>query len=86
MAHEAGVPREETEEQRPAGLCDPERVLRTLRVIEKGTRQAFLDDELGVEETKTILDRIREAKEACEGGDEDACIALDRLTDKLVKG
>ena len=86
MAYESGVTQQETEEQRPAGLCDPERVLRTLRLIEKGTKQAFLDGELTVEDTKTILEGIREAREACEGGDEDACLVLDGLTDKLVKG
>ena len=85
MAYELQVPEEKAEEQTPGGVCDRQRVLRTLRVMEKGTKQAFLDDELGVEDTKVILDRVRQAREACEAGDQNACVVLDALMDELTK-
>jgi len=47
-------------EQMPAvaaeEVCDTEQALLTMRLLERGTRQAFLDGELGVEEAKTRLD------------------------------
>lgn len=84
MAYELQVPEEEAEERR--GVCDRQQVLMTLRLMEKGTKQAFLDNELGVEDTKIILDRVRQAREACEAGSENACVVLDSLMDKLTKG
>jgi len=65
--------------------CDKEEALRTMRLLEKGTRQAFLDGELGVEDTKTRLDQIEEAKERCEAGDVSACQVLDVLVAGLTR-
>ena len=85
MADELQVPEDKGDEQRPQTVCDRDRVLSTLGIVEKGAKQAFLDNELGVEETKTILDQIRQAKEACEAGDENACAVLDNLMSRLTR-
>jgi len=66
-------------------ICIREDPLRTLRLIDKGTRQAFLDDELGIDDTKSILDQINVTRAACETGDESACVLLGNLVDKLTK-
>ena len=85
MAYESQVRGEKAEEPRSQGECDQQRVLNTLSLIEKGAKQAFLDNELGIEETKSILDEIGQAKEACQAGDENACVVLDSLMSRLTK-
>ncbi|MBA7711580.1 hypothetical protein ES703_120546 [subsurface metagenome] len=65
--------------------CDKEEALRTMRLLEKGTRQAFLDGELGVEDTKIRLDEIEEARKHCEAGDINACQVLDVLVVGLTR-
>ena len=85
MADKLQVPENKGDKQRPFSVCDRDRVLSTLGIVEKGAKQAFLDNELGVEETKTILDQIRQAKEACEAGDENACVVLDNLMSRLTR-
>lgn len=66
-------------------LCNREQVLRTMRLLEKGSQQAFLDGEISVEDTKRILDRVKEAKERCEAGDVNACLVLDELVAQLTE-
>ena len=85
MADELQVPEDKGDEQRPLTVCDRDRVLSTLGIVEKGAKQAFLDNELEIEETKTILDQIRQAKEACEAGDENACAVLDNLMSRITR-
>ena len=68
------------------GVCDREHALRTMRLLERGTRQAFLDGELAIEDTKLILDQVKEAKERCEAGDVNACVALKELVVGLTEG
>ena len=65
-------------------VCNREQALRTIRLLEKGTRQAFLDGEVSVEGTKAILDRVKEAKERCTAGDVNACLVLDELVTGLM--
>ncbi len=65
--------------------CNKEEALRTMRLLEKGTRQAFLDGELSVEDTRTRLDQIEEAKERCEAGDVSACQVLGGLVAGLTR-
>lgn len=84
MDDEVRVPPEKLEGQHPV-VCDPEQVEKALHIIEIGTKHAFLDDELGVEETKTILDRIQQAREACESGNQNACSALNDLMNELTR-
>ena len=84
MDNELPVEEKKREEQDIHSECDRRRVFSTLSLMEKGTKQAFLDNELGIEETKGILDEIRHAKEACQTGDENACIVLDSLMSKLT--
>lgn len=66
--------------------CNREEALKTIRLLEKGSRQAFLDGEVSVEDTKRILDRVKEAKESCETGDVNACLVLDELVAQLTEG
>jgi len=66
--------------------CDKEHALRTLRLLEKGARQAFLDSELTIEDAKLILDQVKEAKEHCGAGDVSACVALRKLVTGLTEG
>jgi len=63
--------------------CNTERVLKAMSFLETGVRQAFLDGEFGVEDTKDILSRIAEAKKRCEAGDITVCSALDELVARL---
>jgi len=63
--------------------CDAERVLKAMGFLETGVRQAFLDGEFGVEDTKDILSRIAEARKRCEAGDITVCSALDELVARL---
>lgn len=65
--------------------CNKEEALRTIRLLEKGTRQAFLDGELGVEDTKGRLDQVEQAYKRCEAGDVDACEVLDGLMAGLTR-
>lgn len=65
--------------------CNREQAMRTIRLLEKGSRQAFLDGEISVEDTKAILDRAKEAKEHCEAGDVNACLVLDELVAQLTE-
>ena len=60
-------------------------MLSTIGIVEKGAKQAFLDNELEIEETKIILDEIRHAKEVCKAGDNDACAVLDSLMSRLTR-
>ena len=69
-------------EERP---CNREQALRTIRLLEKGSRQAFLDGEISVEETEAMLNRVEEARERCEAGDVNACIVLNELVAKLTE-
>jgi len=69
-------------EERP---CNREQALRTIRLLEKGSRQAFLDGEISVEDTKVMLDRVEEARERCEAGDVNACLVLDGLVAQLTE-
>lgn len=66
--------------------CDKEHALRTMRLLERGTRHAFLDGELAIEDAKLILDQVKEAKEHCEAGDVNACVALKELVVGLTEG
>ena len=63
--------------------CDRERALRTIGFLDTGVRQAFLAGEVGVEDTKTILDQMKKAKERCQSGDVNACQVLAQLTADL---
>jgi len=78
----------EKEEQAPVipteEVCDKEQALLTMRLLEKGTRQAFIDGELGVEETSAKLNQIKEAKKRCETGDVSACLVLNELLGGLT--
>jgi len=65
-------------------ICDKEQALLTMRLLEKGTRQAFLDGELGVKETSAKLDQINQAKKRCQAGDVSACRVLSELLDGLM--
>ena len=65
--------------------CNAERVLKTMNLLEAGVRQAFLDGEFGVEDTRDILDRIAEAKKRCEAGNIAVCLALDEVVAKLTE-
>ena len=56
--------------------CNTAHALRTIRLLEKGARQAFLDGDVTVEDTKTILDRVKEANKRCETGNVNACLIL----------
>ena len=67
-------------------VCDKEHVLRTMRLLARGTRQAFLDGELAIEDAKLILDQVKEAKERCEAGDVNACVVLKELVVGLTEG
>ena len=69
-------------EERP---CNREQALRTIRLLEKGGRQAFLDGEISVEDTKVMLGRVEEARESCEAGDINACLVLNELVAKLTE-
>lgn len=62
--------------------CNTAHALQTIRLLEKGARQAFLDGDVTVEDTKAILDRVKEAEQHCEAGDVSACLVLQ----ELVKG
>ena len=84
MADEFQTTPEEAQEPQDQG-CDPERIAMALDIIEKGTKQAFLNGELDIDETKSILDHIELAKEACESGDQNACSALKDLVNDLTK-
>jgi len=85
MTYESQVPEEKGEEQRPRSECDRPRVLSTLNLLGKGTKQACFDNELEIEEAKSILDDITQAEEACQTGDEDACVILHNLMSRLTK-
>lgn len=80
----------EKEEESPGipteDVCDTEKALLTMSLLEKGTRQAFLDGELGVQETSASLDQIKEAKKRCEAGDVSACHILSELLGRLTAG
>lgn len=65
--------------------CDRQQALRAIRLLEKGTRQAFLDGELSVEDTDTILGEVKEAKADCEAGDVNACAVVADLMARLTK-
>jgi len=62
------------------GGCNKERALRTIGFLDTGVRQAFLAGEVGVEDTKTILDQMKKARERCQSGDVNACQVLAQLT------
>ena len=64
--------------------CDRDQALTTLNLLEKGAKRAFLEDELGVEETKNILDQITRARESCQAGDSNACEILNSLVQNLT--
>lgn len=66
-------------------VCNGEQALQAMGLMERGARQAFLDGELGIEKTKQTLDRIKAARQACEG-DESACVVLHRLIDQMTEG
>ena len=57
--------------------------MRTIGFLETGVRQAFLAGEVGVEDTQTILDQMKKARERCQSGDVDACQVLAQLTADL---
>ena len=65
--------------------CDPRQVLKAMNLLETGVRQAFLDGEFGVEDTKDILNQIAEARKRCEAGDVAVCSVLNELVTKLTK-
>ena len=65
--------------------CITEEALKTMRLLEKGTRLAFLDGELGVEDTKLRLDEIEKSRKRCEAGDINACQVLDELVAGLTR-
>lgn len=65
--------------------CNAERVLKTMNLLETGVRQAFLDGEFGIEDTRDILNRIAEARKRCEAGDITACSAFDEVVAKLTE-
>ncbi len=65
-------------------VCTREQALRTMCLLEKGTRQAFLDGEVNVEDTYEILGRVKEARERCEAGDVNACLVLNELVIRLT--
>jgi len=65
--------------------CNKEQALRTIRLLEKGSRQAFLDGEISVEDTKVMLDRVEKAREHCEAGNVNACLVLNELVAKLTE-
>ena len=67
------------------GRCNREQAMRTMRLLEKGVRQAFLDGEVTVGDTEAILDRVNKAKERCESGDVSACEVLADLTTELTQ-
>ena len=69
-----------------AGACNKEQALRTIDIIEKGARHAFLDGDVSAEDTMAILDRVREAKERCTVGDANACQILTELVNALSEG
>jgi len=85
MVEERDMLEQNKEEQSLGGECSQERVMTTIKLLEKGVKRAFLDDELSVDETKGFLDEVEEAKEACESGNESACIVLARLMGRLTK-
>lgn len=85
MNNELQVPEEKGEEQRPRSDCDRPRVLTTLNLMAKGTKQACFDNELEIEEAKSILDNIKQAEEACQTGDEDYCVVLHNLMNRFTK-
>jgi len=83
---EENFDREEQGQATPIeGKCNKEQALLTMRLLEKGTRQGFLDGELGVEETQARLDSIREARERCEAGDVNACLVMSDLLAGLTQ-
>jgi hypothetical protein len=65
--------------------CRNEEALRMMHLLDKGTRQAFLDNELGVEDTKLRLNKIEEARKRCEAGDINACQVLEGLVAGLTR-
>ena len=85
MSDKLQIPENKGDKHRPHSVCDRDRVLSTIGIVEKGAKQAFLDNELEIGETKRILDEIRQAKEACQAGDEDACAVLDGLMSRLTR-
>lgn len=66
--------------------CNTAHVLRTIRLLEKGARQAFLDGDVTVDNTKAILDRVKEAKQHCKAGDVNTCLILQELVKGLTEG
>lgn len=79
----ADVKEEDTIAPDEIGGCDKERALRTIGFLETGVRQAFLVGEVGVEDTKAILDQMKKARERCQSGDVNACQVLAQLTADL---
>jgi len=69
-----------------AGGCNKEQALRTIDLIEKGARHAFLDGDVSTEDTELILHRVREAKERCTAGDANTCQVLTELVTALSEG
>jgi len=66
-------------------LCNREQALRAIHLLEKGTRQAFLDGELSTKDTDAILGQTKEAKQYCEAGDANACAVVGDLMDRLTQ-
>lgn len=65
--------------------CDRGSALEAMAALETGVRQRFLNDEVSVENTKTMLDRIKEAKERCKAGDVSSCEILTDLVEELTQ-
>jgi hypothetical protein len=65
--------------------CSTESVLETIDMLDRGTRQKFLNGELEPDVTKHLLGVYQTAKEACEAGDNDACAVWDELSRNLSR-
>ena len=65
--------------------CDRQQALRAIHLLEKGTKQAFLDGELSAKDTDAILGRTKEAKQYCEAGDANACAVVGDLMARLTQ-
>jgi hypothetical protein len=66
-------------------VCNKDEALRTMDLLELGTRQGFLSRQLSLEETATRLRCIDEKREACEAGDLSACEALGQLVQEMME-
>ena len=65
--------------------CDRGRALDAIAAFETGVRQRFMTGEVSIEDTRTMLDQIKEAKERCKEDDISACEILADLVDELTR-